>query len=166
MFFASCTTNSERDNNSTNSMENKNISKSQFKFFDIDFDSSVLIRKHLTDGNYSSWIVENRSGKIAIETIRNNDESSSKGSISIYDNYLSTSVSERNQYSILQKFIHGTSFRLVERSHSRDTNFIELYANNLCSDHSQLLITGVDISKKDTEWLKECFQSIRIKCDD
>jgi len=133
--------------------------------FEIDFQEEVQIRKHTEKGSYSSWVIENRSGKISIETIHNKIDSAEFPSISMYDNVLSTSISERDNYSMDTIELNGVKFRLVERSFSSGLNFIELYGQNVCQNNSQLLITGVDMTQQDVDWLKECFQSIVLKCE-
>lgn len=166
LLVASCNSPVVESGKNSNKMSQKEPKETQFELFDIDFDAKLNVKEYLNEGDYSSWVADNLSGKIFIETIHSKGKSTTYSSISSYDNFLSTGLSNRDNYTKEEISIDGTLFRLIEGSFGADTNFIELYATDVCFDGSQILITTKDVTMKDKEWLKKCFQSIKIYCVD
>lgn len=166
VFFVSCENKPADPKPSEIKTKEKVMSEPIFNLFEIDFGEEVQIKKQSIEGNYTSWLIENRSGKIVVETIVNETDSTDYPSISSYDNVFSNGLSNKEKYSVESIELKETVFRLVERTFPSGLNFIELYGQNVCKNKSHLLITGVDISNEDVIWLKQCFESIEFLCND
>lgn len=85
-------------------------------------------------------------------------------SISMYDMYLSTNALEAEKYSILNIKADGVDGRIVSRSYSDSTNYIEVYFKAVCPAKYQVLIQGSNLTAQHFKMVEQLHKEISFRC--